>query len=140
MKHYMSIRSSEKRAPDKAQNSPQENGHLFGTIGNAAAGQVIRGQFYSNPVSRENPDVILAHFTGYMCQDDMIIIQFDPEHCIGQGFNDCSFYFNCFFFSQRFLLIFHLFIERRLITRSMAAVKSSVMPQHMYSTQIMPAV
>src|SRR5580765_3401698 len=36
-----------------------------------------------------------THFAGNMGQDPMTIWQLYAEHCIGQKFDNCAFYFNC---------------------------------------------
>jgi hypothetical protein len=43
---------------------------------------------------------VFAHFAGKVGKDpvSVLVIQFHPEHGIGQGFPDNSFYFYRFFF------------------------------------------
>ena len=50
-----------------------------------AACQVVRRQFHPHFVTRQNPDVVHAHFSGDRSQDLMPIFQPDAKHGIGEG-------------------------------------------------------
>ena len=71
---------------------------LFVPIDNPAPGEVVGRELYGNLVSREDTNEILSHFSGNVSQYHVFTFQFDPEHGVGQRFQHCRDYFNCFFF------------------------------------------
>lgn len=78
--------------------------HLFFAVSDPSPRQIIGGKFDGDAVARKNTNIEFAHFAGNMGQDDMSVIEFDPEHCIGKGFNDRPFNFDRFLFCQKILL------------------------------------
>lgn len=56
------------------------------SIYDPSASQVIRSQFYRNPVSRKDPDEMHPHLAGNMTEYSMSVVQFNPEHSIWQRF------------------------------------------------------
>ena len=60
-------------------------------VDDAALGQVIRGDFDSHSVTRDNTNEILSHLSSDMGQDLMSIFQFDHELGIRQRFHNLAF-------------------------------------------------
>lgn len=73
---------------------------LLVTIDNPPPCEIVGGHLYRYFISRQDPDVVHAHFTGNRSQDQVIILQTHSKHSIGQ----CLFYgsveFNQVFFSH----------------------------------------
>lgn len=70
-------------------------------VDDATLGQIIRGKRNAHRVTRNNPDVVLAHFAREMGKDNVLVLQFHAEHRIGKRFANDAFYFNCFFFGHK---------------------------------------
>jgi hypothetical protein len=68
-----------------------------------AAAQIVGGQGYPYPVSRNDADIVLTHFAGKVGKDQVsiLVVQFYPEHGVRQGFPNNSFNFYCFFFRHK---------------------------------------
>src|SRR4051794_10701430 len=56
-------------------------------IGDAALGQVVRGQFDQHFVAGQHADAVLAHLAGGVPKDLMAVLELDAEHRIGQQLN-----------------------------------------------------
>src|SRR5260370_20745460 len=54
------------------------------TIGDAALGQIIGRHFDEDLVSRQHADAVLAHFSGGMRDDLMIVLKLHAKRRIGQ--------------------------------------------------------
>jgi hypothetical protein len=80
------------------------NSRLLLPVCNPPPGQIVRGELHSYAIAGENPDVEFAHFPGDVSKNDVSVVEFDPEHGVGQRFDDRTLDFNCFFFGQRNLL------------------------------------
>ncbi len=72
---------------------------LFESVDQTAFGEVIRGEFDGDPVPPQNPDVVTAHLSGDMCQNNVSVFKFHLELGIGERFNDGSTHFNDIFAS-----------------------------------------
>jgi len=73
-------------------------------VDDATLAQVIRGKLDSDGVTRENSDVVLAHFAGDVCSHDMTILQLDSKGRVGERLCHDAFHLKGFFFSQFVLL------------------------------------
>lgn len=68
------------------------------SINDAASGKIVGGQGYSNRVARDDANVVLAHLARQMGEYQVsAVLQFYPEHGIGQGFANYTLYLYCFF-------------------------------------------
>jgi len=63
-----------------------------------APGQVIRGEFELNPIPGQDLNVMHPHPPRNMRQDPVSVIQFHPEHGVGEGFHYFAFNFDQLFF------------------------------------------
>src|SRR6266436_4959134 len=57
---------------------------LLIAVHNPAARQIVRRKLHGDFVSRQNPDEILAHLTGNVRQDLVLVFQLDAEHRVRQ--------------------------------------------------------
>src|SRR3990172_5344771 len=71
---------------------------LLEAEGEAAAGQVVWGEFDENAVPGENLDIVLAHLTADVGQHFVAVCEFDAECGAGERLGDDAFYFQgiCF--------------------------------------------
>ena len=70
---------------------------LFVAIGDAAAGQVVRGKLHDNPVTGENTDVIHSDLARNVAQNRMTVLELDLKHGVGQRFLYRTLELNCVF-------------------------------------------
>jgi hypothetical protein len=73
---------------------------LLSSIHDPPPAQVVRREFYGDFVSGQDLDEMHSHFAGNMRQHPVPIVQFNPEHGIGQGLHDRSFNGNHLFFGH----------------------------------------
>src|SRR5688572_26735271 len=66
------------------------SGRLFETEGDSAAAEVVRGQLDLDPVTREDPDVVLAHLSRDLREHLVATLDLHTEHRAGQGFHYLS--------------------------------------------------
>jgi hypothetical protein len=59
----------------------------FIPINNSPAGQIVRGQFHKNFVTRQDANEILAHLSGNVRQNHMFVFELNPEHGVREGFD-----------------------------------------------------
>ena len=71
---------------------------LSRAVGNAALGEVIGRQLNGDPVTPQNTNIMLAHFSGNMGGNHVPIVQFDTELGVGKVFQYGSFHLNMIFF------------------------------------------
>lgn len=45
---------------------------------------------------------MFAHTAGDVGHDDVVVIEFHPEHSVGESINDRAFHFDCVFFCHMF--------------------------------------
>lgn len=74
------------------------NTGLLGAVSNATAAEIVGGEFYSHPISGEDADIVLAHLSRDMGENNVPVIQLNFEHCVRQWLDDTAFNFNGFFF------------------------------------------
>ena len=55
-------------------------------VGYASAGEIVGGDFDADGVAGDDADVVAAHFTGEVSEDDVALFDFDAEHGVGKGF------------------------------------------------------
>lgn len=60
-------------------------------------GQIVRCQFHGHFVARKNTDVMHAHLSRYVPQDDVPVLELYPECRVRQGLNDLSLHLNGLF-------------------------------------------
>src|SRR5579864_7995247 len=73
---------------------------LFVAINNPPAVQVVGRKLHRNLVAGQDTNKILAHLTGYVSQNLVLVLQLHPEHGIGQRFQNHRHYFNRVFFTH----------------------------------------
>src|SRR6201999_2454440 len=54
----------------------------------AALGEVVGRHFHIHAVSGEDANPVLAHLAGGMRQILVLVVELNPEHCVGQEFMD----------------------------------------------------
>jgi hypothetical protein len=64
---------------------------LLVSIRDATTGEVVWGEFHLHLVAWEDSDVVHPHFPRDVRQHLVAILELDPEHCIGQRFEDRAF-------------------------------------------------
>jgi len=69
--------------------------------GNATLGQVVGSHFNLDLVTRQNTNVVFAHFARDMGNDNVIIFQLYPESGIRQSVDNLAFKFNVIFFRHK---------------------------------------
>src|SRR3990170_2363310 len=79
---------------------------LLEAIGDAALGQIVRGQLDQHFVAGQHADAVLAHLAGGMAKDLVAVLQLYAEHGVGQQFNHLPAHFEEFFLSHSFLSFF----------------------------------
>ena len=72
--------------------------NLFQPPGDARLVQVVGRHFHAHAVADSEPDPAFAHLATDGGEDEVLVVQFDPEHGAGQHGLDAPFYFNVFFF------------------------------------------
>jgi hypothetical protein len=70
----------------------------------AAFGKIVGRHFDRNPIAGENADAVLFHSAGRIGQGFMAVVEPYAEACVGKKFEDGSFEFDQFFFSQKHFL------------------------------------
>ena len=75
---------------------------LLESVDDAAAGEIVGGHLYEDPIPGKDADEVLAHLAADVGQHLVFILQFDPEYRVRQGLNHCGFELNGFFFAQAF--------------------------------------
>ena len=78
---------------------------LFGTPGDAALLQVVRGHLHRHLVAGQNPDEIHSELSGNMRQNRVSISNVDLERGVGQGLDDHALHFNHVGFCQTLSLL-----------------------------------
>src|SRR4051795_4608043 len=69
-----------------------ESSSLLVAIGDAAAGQVVRSELHLHLVARQDPDVVHPHLPRDVRQHLVAVLELDPEHGVGQRFDDGPFH------------------------------------------------
>src|SRR6476660_3701717 len=57
-------------------------------VGDAASAEVVGGELDLDPVAGEDPDVVHAHLPGDVGEHLVPVLELDPEHGVGQRFDD----------------------------------------------------
>ncbi len=71
---------------------------LIKAEGDASLGQIVGRHLYPNLIARKNLDVVHPHLPRNMAQNNMTILEFDPKHCVREGFKNGPYnldYFLC---------------------------------------------
>ena len=70
----------------------QRGRSLFESVGDAAARQIVGRHFDADSITHQNPDVMLAHFSGNGCEDNVrAVVELYLEKCVGLFVDDCAF-------------------------------------------------
>ncbi|VVT10881.1 conserved hypothetical protein [Sphingomonas sp. EC-HK361] len=69
-------------------------------IGDAALGQIVGRQFDQHFVADEHADAVLAHLSGRVTEDFVIILEPDAEHRVGQKLDHLAAHFEELFLGQ----------------------------------------
>jgi hypothetical protein len=78
----VSLIKTSRTAPEEMLVSGRAN-PLFEAVHNPAACQIVWGNFYPDPITQKNANVILAHLSGEVCEDLVAVIQFNLK--LGAG-------------------------------------------------------
>ena len=73
---------------------------LFVSERNSAFSKVIGRNFDLDPVTEKDMDEMHPHLTGNVTEEDVPVLQFHTEHCIGKGFNHRSILLDCYLFGH----------------------------------------
>jgi hypothetical protein len=65
---------------------PGESGALLVAVGDASAGEVIRGEFHLHTVALQHTNIMLAHLAREVRENFMAVLQRDPESSVGEHF------------------------------------------------------
>src|SRR5688572_16135432 len=57
---------------------------LLVAVDDTTTREVVRAQLHHYPVLRENPDVVLTHFSRDVCQNDVLVGELNTKHRVGQ--------------------------------------------------------
>lgn len=58
-------------------------GSLPFAVDDPASGEVVRGEGHPYFIAGDYSNIMFSHFSGKMCENQVSIFQFDPEHGIG---------------------------------------------------------
>src|SRR5256885_16934775 len=64
------------------------------------SGEIVGRKLNQDPVPGEDPDVVHPHLPRDMRQDPVSVVQFHPEHGVGQRFYNRSLHLDGIFFRQ----------------------------------------
>ena len=83
----------------------EETPRLAQPVGNSSLAQVVRRHLQPNAIAHGQPHEMLAHLSGQMRQNFVLIIQFDPEHGAGKNRRNRAFEFDRLFSAHAFVVI-----------------------------------
>ena len=69
-------------------------------VGDAALGQVVRGELEGDAVSGKDSNAVAAQLTGKVREDGALLVELDAEEAAGEFFDDRSSYFDAVFFAH----------------------------------------
>ena len=81
------------KSPGRVAESP-------GSIRDSALGQVVWSEFNSDPITTQDSDVMLSHFSRNMGNDDMLVVEFYAKLRVGEVFQHRPLHFYMFFFGH----------------------------------------
>ena len=70
-------------------------------VGDPTALEVIRRQLNLDAVTWKDTDVVHAHLSGDVSENFVAVLEFYPEHCIRERFDDLPFQDDCIFLGLR---------------------------------------
>src|SRR4051794_39020748 len=86
--HSSPPRPQNARAPPKTSGITRCRTHstpyLPEPVGDPSFAQIIRRHLHPHPVTKGETDKALPHFAGNVREDEMFILELDPEHCSGE--------------------------------------------------------
>ena len=65
-------------------------GELLVPVGDPASAEVVGGQLHLHPIAGQDPDVVHPHLPGDVREHLVAVLELDPEHGVGQRFDDRS--------------------------------------------------
>ena len=71
-----------------------------GSIRDSALGQVVWSEFNSDPITTQDSDVMLSHFSRNMGNNDMLVVEFYAKLCVGEVFQYRPLHFYMFLFGH----------------------------------------
>jgi hypothetical protein len=74
------------------------------TVGDAAAGKIVRREGEGHTVALQNPDLELRHLAGAIGKDLVAVLELHPIHPVREHLGDEPLYFDSFFLCHRHLL------------------------------------
>ena len=69
-------------------------------VGDAALGQVVRGELEGDAVSGEDSNTVAAELAGEVREDGALLVELDAEEAAGEFLDDGSGYFDAIFFAH----------------------------------------
>jgi hypothetical protein len=69
-------------------------------VGDAALGQVVRGELEGDAVSGEDSNTIAAQLAGEVREDGALLVELDAEEAAGEFLDDGSGYFDAVFLAH----------------------------------------
>ena len=70
--------------------------------GDPASGEVVRGQFHLDPITRKDANVVLAHLPGDTSEDRVAVVELHPEHRRRECLDDFAFDLDLLFLDCHF--------------------------------------
>ncbi len=70
------------------------------TEGDAALGEIVRGEFHGDAIACEDADAVAAETAGEVGEDHAFVLKLDAEQAAGEFFEDGAGYFDAIFFAQ----------------------------------------
>ncbi len=67
------------------------------SVGDSAASQIVRGEFYRDPIAGHNPDAKASHTAGGIAKRFVSIVEDDAVHAAAESFNDLAFHLDILF-------------------------------------------
>jgi len=68
------------------------------SINDASFGGVVGRHFHSYSITNCQTNESLAHLSGDVAEDVVTVVQFDPEHGVGEGLGDLALHLDLLFF------------------------------------------
>ena len=80
--------------------SPGRIAESPGSIRDSALGQVVWSELNSDPITTQDSDVMLSHFSRNMGNDDMFVVEFHAKLRVGEVFQHRPLHFYMFLFGH----------------------------------------
>src|SRR5947209_3305261 len=77
------------------------SGALTVAVHDARTVEVIRRELDAHPVARQDPDPETPHLPCHVPQYDVVVVELDAEHRVGEGLDDLALELDLFFLGHR---------------------------------------